>query len=326
MKFFYKRKGVALFITTLLCFLFLMGCTRTAQGEDVKNDLATFSVNFVDLNGDDCTFIHLPDGKNVLIDCGRNRQFNKDTISSFLIEKGVDSIDLFILSSPLEESLGGAEYILENFTIKKTLIPYVEKTEDYPLLHSLIQKLNEKQVETDYTEVLKGLYGEDYCLTILAPKNRYREDSPYQTLANSPSPTIREIKNVSPTIYIEYKGVRFLLLGSADEVEETKLIDSYSKGFYNVNNVNLSEIDFLKCADHGSSQSNSEALLSLLKPKTAVFSVGQSAGGAYPSSAVLSRILSVSFNCKIVRTDILGTYTIKVTKSGKVFTFDQIEG
>ena len=327
MKFLYERKSVALFITTLLCFLFLIGCTKTAQGDDVKNDNTAFSVNFIDLNGEDCTFIHFPDGKNVLIDCGQNKQFNKDVISAFLTEKVVDTIDLFLISSPLEDSLGSAEYVLENFTVKKVLIPFIEDVENYPLFYSLNQKLNEMQIETDYTEALKGINGEGYRFTILAPKSRYIKGSPYQALVNNPSPTTREMKNVSPSVYIEYKGVRFLLLGSAEANEESKLINSYYGGFYggSKGNINLSEIDFLKCADHGSSQSNSEALLSLVKPKNAIFSVGQSVDSAYPSSAVLSRIISASTGCKIVRTDVSGTYVVKVTKSGKVFTFDQIQ-
>ena len=325
MKFLYKRKSVYLFITTLLCFLFLIGCTSVAKGEDVKSDVAVFSVNFIDLNGEDCTFIHFPDGKNVLIDCGQNKQFNKDAISSFLTQNAVHTIDLFILSSPLEDSLGSAKFVLENFSVKKVLIPYVAEIENYPLFYSFTQALNEKQVETSYTEALKGIEGENYSLTILAPKSLHMKDSPYQVLVDNPSPTSREIKNVSPSIYVEYKGIRFLLLGSADEVEEEKLIDSYSRGFYSSKNVNLSEIDFLKCADHGSSQSNSEALLSLLKPKTAVFSVGQSVGSAYPQTATLTRLLSITNECNVVRTDIFGTYVAKVTGSGKIYTFDQIQ-
>lgn len=322
----YKRRFLKFIIALVLLATLLTACNGTAYSEKVREDINSFSVSFIDVGEADSTFIHFPDGKNVLIDCGAGEEVNNQKILTLLKNYNVKKIDLLILTNPLQSRIGGVTFILDNFTVEKALVPYVFGLENYPLLSLVVDKLTEKNVSVSYNEMLKGIKSDEYLLSMLIPRSRTFTDSAYYPLIGNPSPTEQQIKNISPVIYLEYMGVRFLLSGDANKTQEQALISYYQSGYYDLysRTVALEDIDFYKCADHGDADANSEELLSILKPKTAVISVGGNNSLGHPSTQTLNRLITANANSKIVRTDTVGTFTVKVTDGGEIFTFNEI--
>jgi len=69
-------------------------------------------------------------------------------------------------------------------------------------------------------------------------------------------------------------------------------------------------VTVLKVSHHGSSTATSEELLKILKPKTAVISVGKDNRFGHPTKEVLERLKMVG--AEILRTDIVGDVTVGV--------------
>ena len=70
----------------------------------------------------------------------------------------------------------------------------------------------------------------------------------------------------------------------------------------------------LKVAHHGSKYATSDALLAIVRPETAVISVGSNAHG-HPTPEVLSRLEAVG--AQVYRTDESGAVTLDVSKEGE---------
>ena len=71
----------------------------------------------------------------------------------------------------------------------------------------------------------------------------------------------------------------------------------------------IPELDYLVAGHHGAQTSTSNALLARLKPKTVLISVGEDNRYGHPSAELLDRLHA--HGCKILRTDLLGTITIR---------------
>ena len=79
----YKRKSIVsiliILIYTCLSMFCFAGCKQLVP--PIKNIQvhSNFSVNFLDVGQGDCIFIRLPDGKNMLIDCGEDDKYNENS-------------------------------------------------------------------------------------------------------------------------------------------------------------------------------------------------------------------------------------------------------
>ena len=90
---------------------------------------------------------------------------------------------------------------------------------------------------------------------------------------------------------LSYKDIRVLLTGDASSEVEQKLVwrDKLSES-----------IDILKVSHHGSAEGTSQELLTAIRPREAVISVGKNSYG-HPTKVVLDRLESVGV--KVRRTD-----------------------
>lgn len=323
MKSLHKRKILAF----ALLFLFIVvsiscNSTKPPNGEDKELNLLNFHVVFIDVGDGDATFIHFPDGKNVLIDCGSNEVLVRQNIDKVLDDYSVESLDLLILSSTLEESIGNANHVIENYNPKKVYIPYLLSPQNFPEFNKVLETLNSKNIQTLYSKTLERFYNQDYLLLFLSPKSHLIEDSPYNDLNFSLAPTPKQIRNVSPTFYLEYKNVRFLLGGLSDYKIEKEIVNyhriCYYKQFVKEDfSVNLENVDLYKLQNHGDENSNSQELLNLLKPKNAVVSVGGNNSQGHPHTSTLTRLFEESPSCNLYRTDTVGTVRVEINQLGE---------
>jgi len=74
----------------------------------------------------DGTAVHIafPDGKNWLIDTGRNRGDGEKIICPYLRSKGIHGIDKVIITSDDKHHCGGLETVIDNFAVSEVIYPY----------------------------------------------------------------------------------------------------------------------------------------------------------------------------------------------------------
>ncbi len=282
------------------------------------------SAHYIDVGQGDSILICFPDGKTMMIDCGKGSFNSVNMISSALKIKKVTSLDYLVLTHPDYDHVGGVKEALKDIEVKKVFHP--EISEEKPNLDdyfSVLQFLKDKGAETEVSA--KGIcFGEDYKVAFLSQTPRKRGEGAYRDFHMALEPTESQINNLSPYIYLEYKGYRFMFTGDAGMEEENKLINDYSAGLLKKSFSNkgleprLEDIDFLKVAHHGSNDANSQDFLNLLKPKHAIISVGGQNILGHPTTTTLLKLQTANPEHELLRTDHDGTVSVFISSDGQM--------
>ena len=275
-----------------------------------------FSVNFLDVGQGDCIFIRLPDGKNMLIDCGVNdkHQENFKYVKSYLNQYNVKKIDYFVLTHPDLDHMGNAISLINAFSIGTMYIPQIHQSQMQNFQHfsTLLEVVDQKQINYQISIFPTTIFGLDYHFAFLSPQNDQRNS--YDKLPTSNVPTGSDVNNLSPIIYFNCFGKRFIFTGDAEKQEERYVLDNFFSGVYDLYygdlNIDLKDIDYLKLSHHGSEDASCEEFLTLLKPKNVIISVGNDNYYAHPSSETLIRIENICKTYNLYRTDSQGSICI----------------
>ena len=308
-------------ITISFCFIGNL-FNKDIDGENnppvLPADEPSFAVYYLDVGQGDCIYIHFPDGKNMLIDTGEQNYTNQNYLQDFFSQKGIKKIDYFLLTHTDFDHIGNAHYFLDNFEIGKVYLPYVNKylIEYFPDFKDIKQKIEEKQIESVISDYTHSILGEEYSLAFLSPLPKDSPSGAYDDLNSTLTPSNTQINNVSPIIYLECFGARFVFTGDAQSASERFVIDRYKSGMYNHLHkdkvqVNLENIDYLKLGHHGSEDASCEEFLSLLQPKNLIISVGGDNYYGHPSSDVFMRLDELNLEYGLFRTDTNGTICVK---------------
>ena len=280
-------------------------------------------VTFLDVGNGECTFIRFSDGKTMLIDCGEKRETVTEKLGNIITKECKGKLDYFIYTHPDFEHTGNAEYVLQNADIGTIYMPKLKQPNailfpDYSAIKSLAES---KGVTVVNPDMYKSIKGEGYSVAFLTPEPC---SGSYDRFNKSVSPTTSDVNNLSPIVYMDINGVRFLFTGDAEKDEEKVVCEFYHIGFYenlyaNTSvNVQLENIDYLQVAGSGFNQGSSQEFLDLIKARTAVISVSGNNYNGYPSSTVLKRLQNANENYRIVRTDVVGTFNVYVNPDGKI--------
>lgn len=279
-----------------------------------SNEAGQMRVNFIDVGNSDCTVIELPDGKILLIDGGDGTYSHNLKILKELNRRNVDEIDYLVCSSVENDACGGLAEILKHKSVDKIFAPYCPVTYISDGYKSFCDEIKRLGKEITYSEYGVGVEGADYYFCFLSPDSHLFDGGEYGELLSNP--TSENIKNSSAVIWLEYSGVNFLFLGSAGQAVQKKLIKYYNQsGFdYGGRVIELTKCDIVKLSDHGSADGSYAPFLDLIKPDTAIISVGEN-GRGLPTLAALANAQN-NVGDELYRTDELGTVTLTV-KNGK---------
>ncbi|MBE7083846.1 MAG: MBL fold metallo-hydrolase [Clostridiales bacterium] len=327
---FYKRLFAVTFI--LIFTAFFISCESPVPKNAEREILSGFSVHFLDVGQGDAILIKFPENKNVLIDCAEPTEKNKDYLIKYLNDYSVNTIDYFIITHPDTDHIGNAPLILNNFTVKELYLSDLNKnaSQYFPIYCQVKSVAEEKGITLKMIDNFKIIKGEEFYFAFLTPYNKTHQNSSYIDVNGAILPDSSEINNISPIIYMEYSGFRFVFTGDAGSSQEKLAIKvpfepdfKNNFNYYGIN-PNLYDVDFLKIGHHGSESSSCKDFLDVLKPKNAVISLDGNNYYGLPSSKVLERIFDSNPDCKLYRTDVCGTISVGI-KNGKLITVTDLE-
>ena len=335
----YKRRAMLALAVLVLTAVFLLSCSPAvpplSNGNDSNGDTnydsptqSTFkglSVHYLDVGQGDCILLCLPDKTNMLIDCGNGKASSVESIVSALKQKEIQAIDYLVLTHPDIDHIGSTRKALSEIEVKMVYHPDVAKSkqgfDDY---FEVLDFLEAKGAQTKISVRGECIVKDGCNIAFLSPRQRNLKGSSYADFHLTEMPTERQINDLSPYIYLEYKGIRFLFTGDNSSQKEQKLISDYNAGAVNnflfdkSINVNLEEIDFLKVAHHGSDDSSCADFLSLTRPKNAVISVGGDNIYGHPSTSTMVKLEVANENVNILRTDVKGNISVFVDENGLI--------
>ena len=258
------------------------------------------TVTVIDVGQGDSILVEPPDGKKVLIDGGgldrgegregaENDPVGARIVVPFLQRKGIDHLDLVILTHPHADHLGGLNKVLEEVKVDEVL---------------------------DGGQVYRSRAYEHFKQLIAANKIKYElgragqvldlDDGIKGYILNPRDPLLGDTNSDSIVMRLVYGDVSFLLTGDLGKPGEERIM-SYP--------IDLTAT-VLKVGHHGSSTSTTDEFLRAVHPKYAVISVGKHNRYRHPAASTLKRLQSAGV--EVYRTDENGA--VVMTTDGKELT------
>lgn len=246
-------------------------------------------VNFINVGEGDCILIEAPNKINILIDGGGTTQGDFDVGSKIVVpylrRKGINEIDLLILTHPHLDHLEGLLPVLKEFKVGMVLDSgLLCDISAYKEFISLIQKKSipyHKAKAGDNFVFSNNL--EIFLLNPLYDSDFYDES---------------DFNNASIVVKLFYKNADFLFTGDIEVTAEKKLLVWQ----------NILQSDILKVGHHGSITSTNLEFLDKVDPRIAIITVGKNHFG-HPSQKIIERL--EDGNIQIYRTDEDGTIIIR---------------
>ncbi|MFR5864071.1 MAG: ComEC/Rec2 family competence protein [Acutalibacteraceae bacterium] len=220
----------------------------------------------------------------MLVDSGVNT--DKNAVPDFLREKGVEEIEYAVFTHPHADHIGAAAEVVRGFRVKNVYMPDVAHTSKTYL--DLLDALE----ADESVSVRRAVAGESFSIgevtfDILSPiEDKYSDLNLY-----------------SAVLRVTYREKRFLLMGDAEQPNETALLASGES----------LRADLLKVGHHGSSTSSSADFLRAVRPDCALISCGEGNSYGHPEQVVLDRLEAIG--AAVYRTDRDGT--IRAVCDGK---------
>jgi len=246
------------------------------------------TVAFLDVGQGDAIFIESPDGKQVLIDGGKNQQVLRQL--SKVMPFYDRSIDLVVMTHPDADHVGGLPAILESFDVGLVLEPGVSSDSGvYEQFQSLIQ---EKQIQK-----ILAQQGQKISLcNDLEPRGPSRCDVWLEVLFPTTGIGVNELESNSASIILKliHGENSFLLSGDSPKSIEKYLVESLGKHL---------DVDVLKLGHHGSKTSTSDLLLGFTSPDFAIVSAEKDNRYGHPHKEVTDLLEQFEI-------EMLGTYNL----------------
>ena len=326
----HKRGLLMLILCVILVF---EGCmpesaiTDDGKGGENNKEVFLHTVHYIDVGQGDCILLKFSDGVNVLIDCGENVNNNATKIQNYLEFQDVSKIDYFILTHPDGDHIGNAKSIINSVEIETIYFCDIPNNflSNFVEVAEIKSLAKDKNINFKPSRTGEKIKGENYTLAFLSPEPAINKDSPYKALMINPLDEDAR-NNVSPMLYGDINGVRFLFTGDAGESQEAFVLSNYktniySQMFYDDNiNVNLENIDVLKLSHQGAEGGSSKDFLELLNPKHAVIMVGANNNYYHPSISVLYRLQEICPLHELYRTDQRGNVVVGI-RQDKTYKF-----
>ncbi len=244
-------------------------------------------VHFIDAGQGDCTLIHTPDDRNILVDSGSVDA--SDHVVSYLARHGVRRIDLLVIAHGDESSIGGLPRVLDRFGVSSVLDaagPSAGQTHE-----QAVAAISERRIDYKRIDAARRLSVSN-CVDIAVVWPLERE----QNRLGEPM-----------VVRFGYKDIGFLLAGDIEPTSEGYLLAEYHDLRSTV----------LRVANHGDSGTTSNEFLQIVKPEYAVISAGSQSDEVRPDQETIDRLTAAG--SKVLRTDRDGDIVIS-TDGSRVWT------
>lgn len=242
------------------------------------------TVTFLEVSSGDCTVIRTPDGHAIVIDAGG--EASGAQTADLLKQMGLAQIDLLVLASPADSSVGGVPALLQaNIPIQSVWLDGVANPGDEQTAAVAELQSRHVPVETVYKHEAKTVGVSPMVFQVVWPP-RYGPRSTRDAMV----------------CRLDYGGQSCLFLGPLTAASEPYLISGAS--------ADDLRADVMQVTEHGEGEGSERELLIRVQPEIAVISSTQQTP---PDPAALERLQSASAD--IWRTDQQGTLTVTLSLS-----------
>lgn len=266
-----------------LCVLFLSTGFAALARTAPTLDHGVLEVSAIDVGQGDSILVVAPDGATMLIDGGGSIgpvhsefDFGEDVVSPYLWWRGLDHLDIVVLTHAHGDHIGGLSRIVQNFHPREVWMGINPETQ---ALDHFLAVDAENHVAVKRHSAGEKLQWHGTEIRVLSPPADWRPK--------------KETKNDdSLALLVSYKNTSALLAGDLEKKMERFVAAEAPRA------------DVLKVAHHGSATSTTQELLDAVQPRFAAISVGWRNSFGHPRLDVLQRLQTA--HVRTYRTDMLG--------------------
>jgi competence protein ComEC len=251
-------------------------------------------VHFIDVGQGDAILVEFPGGRTMLIDAGPwspSFDAGERTVLPYLRRRGIDRVDLLVVTHPHSDHLGGVPFLLGHLKVG-TLVDSGQPVRS-ALYASYLRASAGDGLLPEAVSAGRVLDAEpDARLYVLSPPARFVDRDTSHAPPN--------LNNTSVVLKLQYGHVALLLAGDAEENAEDAMVRHYGSFLRSA---------LLKSGHHGSITSSSQEFLDAVRPSMVAVSVGRRNRFHHPSAVVLERFASCG--ALVARTDVDGAVIVE---------------
>lgn len=258
----------------------------------VNYDQKNLEVTYLDVGQGSCCHISMPNGENVLIDCGVSKYYTKEDVGykveNYLTKSVVDSIDYAILTHYHDDHYSGFITLMDRGVIKTMVLPKVRNEEDIQSYLEIVNCAAKNGVDVMYFKRGARLNFDDAKIYAISPLGGKELSSNDESLV----------------MKLVYNNTGFLFTG-----------DIENEGMKNLKENELSA-NVIVSPHHGSKTSVYDEFYASTGADYSVISAGYDNSYGHPHKEHLE-VLGKN-NISFFRTDINKNIYFKVDKKGNI--------
>ncbi len=246
-------------------------------------------VTFIDVGHGTCVLVKLPEGKNILYDCGSTSpvRYTVNTISGVLWHKGIFDLDAVIISHADADHYSAVSGVADRFPIDKVVVSPLTASSRSPAVQKLLTEFGRRGITIETVTAGGRIHlGDAAAIDVLAPI-----ETGDHTNDNS----------TSIVVAIKCHGRTVLLPGDLEHEGLERLLAQPPL-----------DCDLMMAAHHGSPNSDPARFLDWARPEYVVVSCGDR-----KFSALSEKLYSRS-GCVVKRTDRGGAVSFLVYPDGRI--------
>nr|MCR4661622.1 MBL fold metallo-hydrolase [Clostridia bacterium] len=325
------------------------GSNNTSNLVTGQGDLA---VRYLDVGQGDGILIELPDGKEMLIDCGQTKKSLsyeqiKANYLDIYIEDGI--IEYLVVTHSDSDHVSYMDKIFDEYQVSNVYMPYILATPTNASLQTQIAALDQEKVGLfkDKDTINTAVYAKFFIAALSEPNctihiNADTDENTTDNVINADDNTYKitficptfafyentdlkdahAINAVSPVMILEYNSKKLVFTGDCNAYWNNKgeLKENEGNEWFMVRRIKTLygdsgiDCDVLKVAHHGAGEASSNEFLNVISCEYAVISCALENSHNHPRQAALDRMKE--HNMIVYRTDLNGTIVCVINKDG----------